>query len=367
MVKNLIAKAFVKYVMCLLGITAFLAWEAHVSLADKGRGSNDGVSILNGHDKDDEDGEGDVDDDEDEGSHNAGKNCLTSGCHAAGGEKRFYVAGTIYTDADGAAARAGAQIKVVDANGASVNLTSDPLGNFHSSRSMTSPFTVTVSYSGRTVKMPGTASGGGCNADGCHVAGSAGRVYIGTNDLDLTGTVTEASAGDSSEISYDGDIKAILDAKCVTCHKSGGSKSDVPLTTYAEVTSSRLVTPGSEDSLLIRKLNKGLSEGTMWTNLNSDAEYEKIRDWIVTYDAQETSSGQGTTGVAVADARVGLSLKGKIKYKTTTDSTGAFTLKKVKANEYTLKAIKKGYKLYKQTYEMKQKDVVPLEITLEEK
>ncbi len=366
MIRNFIIKGLLKYVVCLLGITMFLAGETHVSLAD----SNKDGFFLNGHQKDD-DGEGDDDDedgeDEDEGSHNAGKNCLTSGCHAAGGEKRFYLGGTIYTDADGVAARVGAQVKVVDANGVTVTLTSDPLGNIYSSKGMTSPFTITVSYQGRMVKMLDTASGGGCNADGCHVAGSAGRVYISTKDLDLTGTVTEAQTDGSSEISYDGDIKAILDAKCVTCHKSGGTKSDVPLTTYAEVTASRLVTPGSEDSLLIRKLNKNLSEGTMWTNLNSDSEYEKIKDWIVKYNAQESSPDQGTAGVAVAGARVSLSLKGKIKYKTTTDSTGAFTLKKVKANEYTLKAIKKGYRLHKQSYEMKQKDVAPLEITLEEK
>ena len=152
---------------------------------------------------------------------------------------------------------------------------------------MSAPFTITVSYQGRKVKMPTEASGGGCNASGCHVAGSAGRIFINTNDLDLTGTVTDSSSdGGTSEISYNSDIKSILDAKCITCHQSGGAKSDVPLTTYAEVTNSRLVTPGSADSLLIRKLNKDLSEGTMWNNLNSTSEYDKIKDWIVVYNAR---------------------------------------------------------------------------------
>ena len=74
--------------------------------------------------------------------------------------------------------------------------------------------------------MPGEASEGGCNADGCHVAGSAGRVFISTNDLDLTGTVTgNSSDGGSSEISYNSDIKSILDAKCISCHQSGGPKA----------------------------------------------------------------------------------------------------------------------------------------------
>ncbi len=87
------------------------------------------------------------------------------------------------------------------------------------------------------------------------VAGSAGRVFISTNDLDLTGTVTESSPdGGSSEISYNSDIKVILDAKCISCHKEGGSISDTPLTAYAGVTDSKLVTPGSDDSLFLRRL-----------------------------------------------------------------------------------------------------------------
>ncbi len=55
--------------------------------------------------------------------------------------------------------------------------------------------------------MPIPASDGGCNAERCHVVGMAGRVFISTNDLDLTGTVTEVRAGGaSSEISYNRDI-----------------------------------------------------------------------------------------------------------------------------------------------------------------
>lgn len=232
-------------------------------------------------------------------SHNAGKDCLTSGCHASGEWKLFSLGGTIYTDAEGSAARAGAQVKAVDANGITVNLTSDRLGNIYSAHSMTAPFTISVSYRGRMVKMPGTASGGSCNADGCHVVGSAGRVYINTKDIDLTGTVTGDDTGSSSEISY-----------------------------------------------------------------NSDTAYEKIEG---SYNAREFSSGQETAVAAVANAKVSLSLKGRIKYRTTTDSTGAFTLKKVKANEYTMKVTRKGYKAYKRSYEMKQKDVSSLDITLSKK
>ncbi|MDQ1273682.1 MAG: hypothetical protein QG591_2312, partial [Planctomycetota bacterium] len=68
-----------------------------------------------------------------------------------------------------------------------------------------------------------------------------------------------------------------------------------------------------------------------------------------------------------ANAKASLSRNGRIKYRATTDSTGAFAFKKVKANEYTLKVTRKGYKVYRQPYEMKQKDVTPLEITLSKK
>lgn len=207
-------------------------------------------------------------------SHNAGKDCLTSDCHAAGGWKLFSLGGTIYTDSEGAAARVGAQVKVVDANNVTVNLTSDQAGNIYLAQSITGPFTVSVSHRGRTVKMPGAASGG-CNANGCHTAGSVGRVYISTKDLDLTGTVVEADTGSSSEIRY-----------------------------------------------------------------------------------------RETNGALIARAKIRLSRNGQITYSTTTDATGAFTLKKVKANDYVLKVARKGYKTYAQPYEMKQKDVLPLEISL---
>jgi len=237
-----------KYVVCFFCVAVFLANGAQVSFA-KGKVS-----------------------------HNAGKDCLTSGCHASGGWKRFYLGGTIYTDSEGTTGRNGAQVKAVDANGATVNLTSDRLGNIYSSQSMAAPFTISVSYRGRMVTMPGTASGGSCNADGCHIVGSAGRVYISSKDIDLTGTVTGADTGSSPEISY-----------------------------------------------------------------------------------------QETDGAMIANAKVSLSRNGHSKYRTTTDSTGAFTLKKVKANEYTLKVTRKGYKAYKQSYEMKQKDVSALDITLSKK
>lgn len=248
--KNFTVQRFLKSALCFFGAAVFLTNMSQVSFA----GGRDEESV----------------------SHNAGKDCLTGGCHAPGGWKRFSLAGTIYTDSEGTAAVAGALITATDANGVTVDLTSDQVGNFYTAESMTAPFVISASYRGRMVKMPGAASGGGCNADSCHVAGSAGRVYISEEDLDLAGMVIGTNTENSSEIRY-----------------------------------------------------------------------------------------QETVVTAIANAKVRLSIKGNIKYRTTTDATGAFTLRKVKANVYTLKVSKKGYKTYKQPYEMSQKDVSALEITLE--
>ncbi len=98
-----------------------------------------------------------------------------------------------------------------------------------------------------------------------------------------------------------------------------------------------------------------------------ERQYNKIKDWIVVYNAREHSSSQGSAGAAVSDAKVKLSKNGRVKYKTTIDATGAFVLEKVKAGEYTLKVFKKGYKRHTQSYQMNQSNVASMEITLSRK
>ncbi len=298
--------------------------------------------------------------DDDEESHNAGKNCLNSKCHG-GNEEHFFVGGTIYRNPKGTSERPDAEIKIIDAKGETITLTSDQLGNIHSKTYMKPPFTIYALYNGREVKMPIEAPHGGCNAKGCHVAGAADRVFISTNDLDLSGVVTETVAG-KQEISYTSDIKPILDAKCISCHKKGGQKRDTPLTTYKEVTKPKLATPGDSKSLILRKLNKKSPIGTMWKNLKSISEYTMIRDWIVKYNAQEFSAGGET---AVPDATVELLQGDTVQYNALTSAGGNFVLNKVRAGEYTLRVSKDGYATYSQPYQMYQRNVTPLVISLE--
>lgn len=348
------AKGLLKYIICLLGLAVFLSGGVVPSFADTCRNAN--KDFVKNDDGDDDD------DDDDDGSHHAGMNCLTGGCHT-GGEHRFTIGGTIYSDINGTAARAGAQITVTGSNNQKTVLTSDQIGNFHSSQSIPAPYTITASYLGREVKMPATAATGGCNDNSCHVVGNgaAGRMFISTVDQDLTGTITEASG--NSGISYNGTIKAILDAKCISCHKAGGSKSDVPLTTYDEVTIPRLVTAGSKDSLLLKKVDKQSSLGTMWPNLRSAREYNQIKDWIVKYNAQDDS----ISGGVVSGATIQLTQGGQVKYSTTTSQTGAFVLKSVMAGAYSVRISKKGYKTYTQPYQMNQINVPPLNVAIKKK
>src|SRR3990170_7825510 len=164
---NLIFKGFLIYVMCLLGINSFLICN-RVSFADESENENSRVSFQRSNDDEGDDEDDDEGEDDDE-SHNAGRNCLTSGCHSGSGEHHFSIGGTIYTDANGTHARVGAKIKVIDTNGSTIKLTSNQLGNFYTQKSVNAPFTITVSYQGRKVKMPSEASGGGCNTDGFHI------------------------------------------------------------------------------------------------------------------------------------------------------------------------------------------------------
>ncbi|MBI5186431.1 MAG: carboxypeptidase regulatory-like domain-containing protein [Nitrospinae bacterium] len=306
----------------------------------------------------------------DDSTHKAGQDCMASGCHpSTGGEKPFTVGGTVYMDPDGLAKLTGATVKIVDANKKTITLASDSIGNIYQRTkygTITYPYTVSVSYQGREVKMLTLAQHGSCNAVNCHITGRVGRVFVGTNDLPLTGTVTEAaSGGTSTEISYTNDIKKIFSAKCNVCHKPGGARSVSPLTTYAYATASNLVTPGLDTSLMIRKLTQSLGIGTMWPYLNNQADFQKISDWIVKYNAQEFSTGQtSTSGAVVSRATVELWQSGRKMYSANTNARGSFTIKKVKAGSYTVKAAKKGYQAYTQDYQMNQSNVSSLDIQL---
>lgn len=98
-----------------------------------------------------------------------GSNCLR--CHSPGGEasgRVFSVGGTIFTAADSSACDGveGVSIKVTDAQGKTVSMLSNGVGNFWSTTPLTPPLSMVADYQGRTVTMPVTAPTGGCAL--CH-------------------------------------------------------------------------------------------------------------------------------------------------------------------------------------------------------
>jgi hypothetical protein len=101
-----------------------------------------------------------------------GENCLAGGCHSAGSDKPFTVAGTVFAT-PGAAASAGlanVSVVVTDANGVNTTLTTNAVGNFYTGAAMAQPLASVYVLRGTTRTEMGGAPTGDCAS--CHVAGS---------------------------------------------------------------------------------------------------------------------------------------------------------------------------------------------------
>jgi len=106
-------------------------------------------------------------------SHNAGLNCLASGCHLSG-EKIFTVAGTVY-QSDMVTPRAGAII-IINKGTYSRSLTTDASGNFYAYDANLASGTMSSAYvqdTGVPMNSP-TTFPSGCNS--CHGV-STNRIY----------------------------------------------------------------------------------------------------------------------------------------------------------------------------------------------
>jgi phosphatidate phosphatase APP1 len=108
-----------------------------------------------------------------------GEDCLS--CHSSGRNK-FTVAGTIYSRVDALAdeGRAGVDVVITDASGATLTLTTNEAGNFYADAPLTFPITAEL-HDGATVRhMQPNMSTGSCAS--CHQAlpekGAEGRLFI---------------------------------------------------------------------------------------------------------------------------------------------------------------------------------------------
>ncbi|MBN2799025.1 MAG: hypothetical protein JXX28_07740 [Deltaproteobacteria bacterium] len=103
-----------------------------------------------------------------------GANCLA--CHSddvSSEAPTFGAGGTVFADADGAAPVSGAIIRITDADGQVVELTSNAVGNFYTRTDLAMPISAEVELNGNVMAMYTTPSTAACST--CHsCGGSAG-------------------------------------------------------------------------------------------------------------------------------------------------------------------------------------------------
>jgi hypothetical protein len=112
-----------------------------------------------------------------------GWNCLASGCHFPDGQPvppDWSAAGTVY-GAPAAAPHqglAGTTVRIRDAAGKELSLTTNAAGNFYTAEPLAGPLRVSVEREGRLATMPEPAPAGSCNF--CHepTGAALGRIYV---------------------------------------------------------------------------------------------------------------------------------------------------------------------------------------------
>jgi hypothetical protein len=118
------------------------------------------------------------------GSHNAGQDCMSSGCHdGTDVGERFYAAGTVYGSGTSALANATVRLYISNTNSIAAAMTTDSNGNFYSLDPVGGLFTGNGLVSGTDIEirgpggalttMPGLVTNGSCNS--CH-GDSVGRI-----------------------------------------------------------------------------------------------------------------------------------------------------------------------------------------------
>lgn len=112
-----------------------------------------------------------------------GSDCLT--CHTSRSMAApppesappWTLGGTLFDDALGTAGVSGATVTVTDSNGQTATMTTSRVGNFYWSRSLTPPFTASVTTSSGTREMKESFDTGACNS--CHKCDgeAGGKLY----------------------------------------------------------------------------------------------------------------------------------------------------------------------------------------------
>jgi len=93
---------------------------------------------------------------------------------------------------------------------------------------------------------------------------------------DLNSTIT---APLPDHVTYENDIKPILDRQCIRCHGEQAKQMGLDWRNYETITNSGYFTAGDPNSWILSKLNP--SKGKMYIYLNNIQEYNLIYQWVV--------------------------------------------------------------------------------------
>jgi hypothetical protein len=103
-----------------------------------------------------------------------GSDCLA--CHAPGGARgapTWTAGGTAFERKDGAAPLAGATVRITDAQGSVVEMTTNRVGNFYTRSALVPPLQAEIEVNGVIRAMQGSVDTGACSS--CHSCdGAAG-------------------------------------------------------------------------------------------------------------------------------------------------------------------------------------------------
>lgn len=117
-------------------------------------------------------------------SHNVGQNCLDCHAQAASGRRpQFTLAGTVYTDANGANIYPNVDVELIVNGSVAKDIPVDNLGNFYTNDTIPwsdgpQPQVKTSIGSLKMTPHLSVASSGGCAQSNCHnIGGNQGSVY----------------------------------------------------------------------------------------------------------------------------------------------------------------------------------------------
>jgi hypothetical protein len=106
----------------------------------------------------------------------------------------------------------------------------------------------------------------------------------GSSPTSPSSTAITVTGTGATTLTYTTDVKPILDANCIGCHRPSQRDGGVDLSTYSSVLA--VVIAGSDQSRLVRVTQPG---GLMYGNLSGDrnAKAGTIYDWVVNSHAAQ--------------------------------------------------------------------------------